>query len=452
MKDEIEPLEVFTVPPSSSILHPRGAPCATAPNSSLARGPRFQLGETPRQAGMLFSAHTISMGLGFLSTLILGRGMEPAEMGRFALCQTIVLIAGLFFEVGVFPAGARVLALAKEPEAEARAVGALVLMAAAIGAALSLFIAAAAIPIDLIFSKDIRWVLIATSALAFFQPFQSLVESSCQGLNRIKLLSAFQLLSSLVNLLILIALAVAGRLTASTALGAYLAAIGVAAVWTVSRMRPRFKDRGRYIRLTLKETRSYGLNIYLARITGTVSTRLDNLVIGYFLGLNLLGLYAVAQKLSSPVLTIARSLAITRFRAFTKLSSIPARIVRWNTAVLILGAAGVAIVGPFALPYIFPSYAEAAPLFVPLAFWNLFSGLFQPYNMFLASHGRGAEIRNIAVTITFAEFIGLIICVPRFGIQGAAWAAAAAMALDYALALYYYQKFKQTLEQDTAIK
>ncbi|HWP42991.1 MAG TPA: lipopolysaccharide biosynthesis protein [Blastocatellia bacterium] len=413
--------------------------------SDLAIG--LRLGETTRQAGLLFSAHTVSMGAGFLSGLVMATWMEPAELGRFTLCLTIVVLAGLFFEVGIFSSGSRVLALAADQESERRGIGAMVLMAAGIGIALSIFIAAAAIPIELIFHADVRWALITAAAFVFLQPFHQLVEQCCQGLNRIRTLSVFQLLNSGSNLLVLIALALTGTLNAVSALISYLAAIGIASAWTLIQLRPMFDDNKRFIKLTLKETRAYGLNIYLSRITGNISTRFDNLAIAYFLvDLAPLGMYAIAQKLSSPIVTIARVVAITRFRAFTKLSRVPPRIVRWNAGVLLVTSASLALAGPLFLGHIFPKYSEAALLLVPFAAWNLFAGLFQPYQMFLASHGRGSEIRNITAIVALAGSAGVIAVVPRYGIMGAAWTAAGAMALDYVLTLYYYQRFRRTLE------
>jgi O-antigen/teichoic acid export membrane protein len=376
--------------------------------------------------------------------------MEPGEFGRFAFCLSVVTLLDLIIEFGFFPAGARVLALAKDEVAERRALGSLILIALAVGAALALAVAALAIPIDLIFETDVRWLLVATAGFAFFRPFQTLVEQSCQGLNRIKSLSIFQMLLASSYLLMLAGLALSNRLTAGSALVANLTAIGLASLLTLARLRPRFDDLSRYVKVTLKESRGYGANVYLARLTGAVATQVDNLVVTYFAGTPMLGLYALAQKLSNPISTISRTLAITRYRAFVKLDSIPKRITRWNVAVLVVLAIGLAVLGPFALKILFPKYVGASNLLLPFAAFSLFAGLFQPYNMFLASHGRGAEMRNIAVMVSLATLAGLLLTVPRYGVVGAAWTGAAAMALDYVLYLHYYQKFKRTLARSSA--
>jgi O-antigen/teichoic acid export membrane protein len=413
-------------------------PPDTGPSTN---GFRFKLGETTKQAGMLVSAQTASMFAGFLASIILGRWMEPAEMGRFAFCLSIILVTSLFFEFGVSSSGARVLALTRDRQGERQALGALVLMTLAISVAFSLFIAAAAEPIDLIFSKDVRWLLVATAALSFFQPFQLFIEQSCQGLNQIRRLSVFQLVMSACYLLALILLVAMHRLTAGTALGAYLAGTAVASVLTLIRMRPSFKGASRYVKLTLKETRGYGFNLYLARISGMASSRSDQLAIGYFLAQTApLGMYAQAQKFSNPIAMIGRSLAVTRFRAFARLERVPSRITRWNAAALVAASIALIALGPIVLKLVFPKYSEAAPLLVPFAAMNFFVGLFQPYNIFLASHGRGAELRNIVLVVGVVMITGLVVTVPRFGIAGAAWTSAASMALDYVLHLYYYRR------------
>ena len=414
---------------------------------------RFFSKETPRQTGMLFSAQTASMFAGFFASIIQGRCMEPGEMGRFAFCLTIIVVISLVFEFGISSAGARVLALAGDRGGERQALGALVLMTLAISLAFAVFIVAAAKPIDLIFHKDVRWLFTATAALAFFQPFQLFIEQSCTGLNQIRRLSIFQLTVSGSSLLALLVLAATHRLTAGTALGAYLAGIGVASIWTLIRMQPNFKGASRYIKLTLKETRGYGLNLYLARISGMASSRTDQLAIGYFLrGTAPLGTYAIAQKFSNPIAMMGRSLATTRFRAFARLTRVPERITRWNAAAVISASIALVVLGPIVLRFVFPKYSEAVPLLVPFAAMNLFVGLFQPYNIFLASHGRGAELRNIVLISGAATIAALVIAVPRFGIAGAAWTGAGAMALDYILHLLYYRRFRRTLEDANPAK
>lgn len=401
--------------------------------------PRF--GETVRQSGLLFSAQSVSTAMNLLVSVALMRWLESAEMGRLAFSLGVILLANLFFELGIFAAGSRVLALARDKHDEHRALGALVLLAAVLGAALSLFLAAVAVPVDRFFQIDVRWLLLAAAGLAFFQPFQMMIELSCQGLNRIRQLAVFQMLMTGCYLLALLALGFVGRLTAKAALLAYLSATGIAALVTLAQLRPDFHNVSFYVRQTLREARRYGLNLYLARITGTASTRLDSFVIQFFIANPAqLGLYDRAQKLGNPIANLSRALAITRFRAFANIRRVPERITRWNAVILVCAALGMATVGPVLLQWFFPKYADAAPLLIPFAVYNLFGGLFQPYNAFLAARGHSAALRNIAIVVAVVSITGLLIAVPLFGTLGAASAGAVTMLVDYLLHLYYYRK------------
>jgi O-antigen/teichoic acid export membrane protein len=421
----------------------------TVAASPRRRVPASLFGETVRQAGMLFTAQSGALVAGLLISLIQARFMEPAEMGRFAFCLAIIIVGGVFFDFGLFSAGARVLALERDPNRQRRALGALVILTIIVSLAFTAFIAAASLPIDAIFKKDVHWLLLGTAALAFFQPFQYFIELGCQGLNRIRLLSGFQLLMSGTYLLTLVALAASHHLNAGLALAAYLVGIAVATVWTVVRLQPSFKGAMPYLRMTVRQTREYGLNLYFARITGVASSRADQLLIAYFLtDAAPLGIYAIVQKFANPITMLGRSVALTRFRAFAQLPRVPGRLTRWNAAMLASAALGLMFIGPMAIHFFFPRYDEGARLLVPFAIANLFAGLFQPYNIFLSSHGRGAEVRNIAAAVAVSSLVGLSITVPRYGIKGAAWTAVAVMALDYLLHLYYYQKFRRTLESD----
>ena len=438
---------IVTPETSSADSLESGHTVSTAARSRLsARLSALLLGETARQSGLLFSAQTGSLAAGLLISLILARWMEPAEMGRFAFCVALIAVGGVFFEFGIFSAGARVLALEHNNERQRQALGALVILTAMAGLAFSLFLAAASLPIDTIFKKDVRWLLLTTAALAFFQPFQYFIELSCQGLNRIRTLSVFQLLMSGVYLLTLIALAAVHRMTAGLALCAYLGGIAIATMWTLVRLRPRFTGAWPYVRTTIGQARQYGMNLYFARITGIASSRADQLVIAFFLpDAALLGIYAIVQKFANPITMLGRSVAITRFRAFAQMTRVPARIMRWSALLLAAAALGLLIAGPLAIRFLFSRYSSGVGLLLPFALANVFGGLFQPLNIFLSSHGRGAEVRNIAATAALASVLGLSFAVPRYGIAGAAWTGAAVMALDYGLHLYYYERFRRML-------
>lgn len=436
MIDQAEPIETGS---QTAVYDGRGG--------SRWRSVFFKVGETPRQAGILFTAQMGSMVATFVSTLVQTRWMSPSEFGHYVFCITVIVIAGLIIELGIFPAGGRVLALLHDRKDQRNALGAIVLLSLLDGLLLAVALISFSGLLSKLFKLDVQDLLIVAGLTAIFLPLQRVVEEACQGLNEIRRLSQFQITMSVGQLVLFLALGVSHKLTATTAIIAYSAGIAIASIWTIGNLRPGFHSLNRFARKTLAETKSYGFNAYLGRITATTTTRLDNLIVTYFLGAAPLGIYFTAQKFSGPITTMSRSLAITSFRVFASLKSIPSRITRWNTIALVVSSAALALAGPVVLRLLFPpKYAAAATLLIPFALLNFFQGLFQPYNIFLAAHGRGAELRNTAVIFTIVSIVGLLVLTPRFGVDGAAWSGVIAMTINYLLNFVYYRNLKNRLE------
>src|SRR5262249_54096198 len=161
------------------------------------------------------------------------------------------------------------------------------------------------------------------------------------------------LLSSGVYLGTLAALAAAHHLSAGLALAAYLSGIALATIWTLARLRPRFRGASAYLRTTLRQAREYGMNLYFARITGIASSRADQLVIAFFLIDSApLGIYAIIQKFANPLTMLGRTVAVTRFRAFAQMKRIPTRITVWSTLILCTLAVGLIGIGPIVIRFL----------------------------------------------------------------------------------------------------
>jgi O-antigen/teichoic acid export membrane protein len=81
-------------------------------------------------------------------------------------------------------------------------------------------------------------------------------------------------------------------------------------------------------------------------------------------------------------------------------------------------------------------------LMLPLALAFGFSGLSKPFTHFLMAKGFGKIVRNISITVPVINILLNLFLIPKFGINGAAWAAFIAYGLDLGLCWYYYNKSK----------
>lgn len=413
-----------------------------------------------RQTVVLYGAQLLSMALNFGFTIILGRAMSTEDYGVYSFCFfSVVFFLSYLFEFGAFSAGARLLAIAADREEERRLLGALCIVGLGIGALFSLVIAASGPVVETILAQSghadasVTGPLLAAAPLAFAIPLQQLAEQACQGTNRIGALAALRLALPVASIALVSALyAFAGHLSPAPAICAYLGGYLVSAVVVLAMLRPTFAVRRDDFDRIFAAVREFGLDLYAGRVVGMMSTRLDQILIPLLPGVGprRWGAYRIAQQVSEPVSSLARTLATTRFKAFANSREVPVAIERWN--ILIVGAAAAALAGLgwFAFEIIFPNkFRNARPLFVPFAFATFFAGLLQPYNMFLTAHGRGRSLRNISLALGVLNVVGLCVSVYYYGLAGAAWFAVAAMAFNFALHLYYYRKLLKELEKQT---
>lgn len=414
-----------------------------------------RLGEASRQTLVLYAAQMLSLALSFVFVAALGRAMGDESYGVYSFCaQSVIVYVGFLFEFGAFSAGQRLLAVAESVEEERRVLGALTATALAIGVLFAAVVAALGPAVDAALAHyhptdaPVAGTLLAAAPLAIAVPLQTLAEFACQGANRIGVYAAFRLATPIAELAILGVFMLSGvAITPYPALVSYFGGILVASGFALAALRPSPRVGREDFAALGRAVREFGLNIYAGRVVAQMSSRVDQVVIPFFVGTRRWGAYSIAQRVTDPVSSLARSLATTRFKAFANAKEADAAIVRWNAALLGIAAAGVAALGPVAFRIVFPNkFRNALPLFLPFALATFFAGLLQPYNVFLTAHGEGRALRNISLAVGAANLVGVPAFAYRYGLAGAAWYAVGSMAFNFALHLYYYRKLRKTLE------
>jgi O-antigen/teichoic acid export membrane protein len=414
--------------------------------------------EASRQTAVLYGAQLLSMALNFVFLVIVAKAMSQEDYGVYSFCvASVLMFLSYLFEFGVFSAGARLLAIAADRDEERRLLGTLCVAGLGIGLLFAAVIALAGPLVDLFLrgsghmDAPVAGTLLAAAPLAAALPLQQLADNACQGTNRIGALATLRLANPVASIAIVLALLTSlDHLSPLPAVVAFLGGQLAAAVLVLALLRPSF-DVGRAdVARLAAAVREFGLDLYTGRVVGMMSTRLDQILIPFFVGPRRWGAYSIAQRVSEPVSNIARTLATTRFKAFANAREVPIGLVHWNMAIVSAAATALAGVGPFVFVLIFPNkYRNALPLLFPFALAMLFAGLLQPYNMFLTAHGRGRSLRNISLALGAVNLVGLPAFAYRYGLAGAAWFAVVAMVFNFALHLYYYRKLLVELRTET---
>lgn len=394
-----------------------------------------------RQTVALFLAQTVNVLLGVAVTALNARALSVEEYGAFSFALVVIIFVAWFFDFGLFAAGSRIIALAREKTEERRIIGTLIVLSLGLGISFSVVLLIVSLFIDSLFRSNIGVVLLTLSPLVAVFPFQAMFVSTLRGGNEIGKLATYTILPRLLYLgAILVALKMSA-LTLSMTLTLNIATLAAATIIIAVVSRPIFRGWKENVTTILVETRQYGLHIYSGTIVDNLTFGSDKLLISYFLGTVAVGFYSVAQTLTMPISLMSRSLATSVFKDFTLHDKIPLKLSLANFLWLLVAGAAVVFLGEFLIKKIFTDkYLSALEVVPYLTVSAVFTGLNQLYHSFLMAHRQGQYVRNMSIASSSLNVIGNVVLIYKFGVIGAALSAILTYVLNYAMNLYYYQK------------
>ncbi len=295
-------------------------------------------------------------------------------------------------------------------------------------------------------------IILAWAAL----PLQLLISyfsGILQGQQRIKTLSALQVLQSAAMLLwgAVLLLGLHSGVSGG-ALAVVLAwALNLALLMALLR-REGVRFRPRWDRQALRATMNYGLRGYIGTLLQYFNYRLDTFLVNYFIGAAQVGLYSVAVTLAEllwylphavgfVIMPKAASSDARAMNAFTP------RVLLVTLGLTLLGGLGLALVGPWLIRWIFsPAFSAAYPALLWLLPGVVLLGAGKVLTNEIA--GRGFPHYNaISSAVTLLVTVALdLTLIPRSGIVGAAQASTVAYSLGFGLALFFYRRVaRQTI-------
>jgi stage V sporulation protein B len=394
-----------------------------------------------RQTVSLFLAQTVNVLLGVAVTALNARALSVEEYGAFSFALVVIIFVAWFFDFGLFAAGSRIVALAREKTEEKRIIGTLIVLSLVLGISFSAVLVLVSFFVDSLFRSNIGVVLLALSPLVAVFPFQAMFVSTLRGGNEIGKLATYTILPRLLYLgAILVALKMSA-LTLSMTLTLNIGTLAVATIIIAAVSRPIFRGWKENVRRILVETRQYGLHVYSGTIVDNLTFGSDKLLISYFLGTVAVGFYSVAQTLTMPISLMSRSLATSVFKDFTLYDRIPVKLNLANLLWLLMAGAAILFLGEFLIKKIFTDkYLSALEVVPYLTVSAVFTGLNQLYHSFLMAHRKGQYVRNMSIASSSLNVIGNVVLIYKFGVIGAALSAILTYVLNYAMNLYYYQK------------
>jgi O-antigen/teichoic acid export membrane protein len=255
------------------------------------------------------------------------------------------------------------------------------------------------------------------------------------GESRWRLYAATRVVGSVVPVLAIVALALAGWLTVASAAAAYL--LGGLLGGLLLLQRVRGIGRLSFHRDRARGAAGFGAKSWLSQVAGTANNRLDQALMAGLVSSRQLGLYAVAVTIAS--ITHGLSLAVSS-ALFPRIAEgdreIAARSCRMTTCFVLVVGGALAVASPAMIPFVFGGeFDDAVPMVivllvasVPLAASVVLAAALVAANE--PGAAMRAELVALAVTIP-----ALVLFVPGTGGLGAATISLIAYALRLAVAL-----------------
>lgn len=221
--------------------------------------------------------------------IVLTRLLDPEAFGLVAMASVFTAFISIFTEQGLGQAIVQREYL--EPEHLDTAFWTNLI----IGSGLTLFgILVSGIVARIYNEPELQAIVAALSFTLLFTALSSTQQALLQRELDFRALSIRNLVAAIIGGVGGVVLALIGAgVYALVARTLITGAVGVLILWSVSPWRPGF----RYSRAHFQDLFGFGMSMVGVRITNFIRTRLDDFLIGYFLGAEMLGIYSVAYRL-----------------------------------------------------------------------------------------------------------------------------------------------------------
>ncbi len=393
--------------------------------------------------GIVFSFATQKLNTNYLS--------GPQEYGVVTAALAIFTFIYMFFEFGIFTSGARLLTQCKTEHDTRKMYGTLLVFVFFISVFFSVMMSICSAFMPFIYSSEqLRQVMTLAGLLAWVYPLQFFIQETASGSGKIYELSLFTVMSKFLYTASLGLAVMLGNVNSMLSLLLNLGAMGLSGLWVLYLHKPIFEGWKENIPALKKEIREYGWHIYVARAISSPAFNLSSVLIPYFNPMASSAYFAVGSSLYAPMSMASQSISSTLYKNFSKQNKLKKRLIVINASVLIIMGIAIYYGAPTLIHLVANErYIMVIPLMLPLVLAGFFQGLYQPFNYFVLSQGKGVWTRQISIAGTIFDIVSTITLVSMYGLLGACWQAVASRVFWAGMMYYNYGRTVRSLAQNT---
>lgn len=416
---------------------------------------RSRMGKISRQSGVYFAGTILTTGVGYFFRIYLARALGAEALGLYALGMSLVGLLSVFNALGLPTSAQRFIAeyagTRDYPRLGAFLRGSLGLLAGGnllLGALL--IFAGPWIAVHFYHSPSLSKYLWAFALIMFFgvlNTFLGQAMAGYQGVTRRTFITHFVgTPANIVFAVILISMgfSLSGYLAAQVMSAFLVLSLLTMSLWNMTPVQAR-----RVAGFSLsKEVKTFSAAAFVVALVEFVLGQADKIVLGHYLNAAQVGIYAVAMALVSFVPIALQSVnqiftpniaELHALGSHALLQKLYTTLTRWVVILTLPLAAGI-IAFPNALMGIFgPAFQSGAYVLIIGTLGQLINCGVGSVGCLLLMSGQQLQIVKIQA-VNAVLMLGLcLVLVPRFGIAGAAIAAATSVAVTnmWALASVY---------------
>jgi O-antigen/teichoic acid export membrane protein len=372
--------------------------------------------------GLLTISQLISLGFGFISSIIIANSLGIKKFGIFTFYFSITSIFLLFFRFGYFSSIGVLIVKTNNKKRQSELIGAGFVLSILIGVIYSLFLFLISNYIDDFFKSNIRNFIINTLVFLIFLPLTMYINQVVQSLNKYKPLIIYNILSASISFIIILFLYFSHILSIEYLIFAKIIpmSIVILSVFIIC-FNMKFSNLFKNLAIINLKNRKHGFHLYLGQIVDQSIYKSDELMIQYFVGNSELGLYKIAQQLINPFGILAKNYAFSKFKIIAKSSFIDKKFQKNIFLISIYSIITSLIFSYIVINYFYiDEYKFAFYIVIILSFAVFINSITQLYNIFLTSHSMGKYSKNANFRMAFFNLIGNFVLIPILSGLGAA--------------------------------
>jgi len=373
-----------------------------------------------KQILSMLTSSALGIGLGIGTSVINTRLLGPESFGDFKFIQSIFNIMMIFFSVGIFHTGGRLIADKQFQHIRKKIFGGLFGLTFLIS---GLFIATVFVSSyvqEYIFDNNLGYIIRYAAPFTFVFVFKVALDKFMEGDNLIHELAIFQIAPKVLYVVFILVASLVLELNLMIVLGVFLLTQLVSTVYGYSKFSPDFWGFSETSKLIFTENKNHGFQIYIGALVSNGTLHLSSFIIAYYLDNTNVGYFNLANTIATPLSMIPQVVGTAYFKDFANSDRIPKKVISSTILISLLAFGAFILMIKYVIVFLYSEdYLPVVTLIYYISFAYVIQGLYLVLNRFLSAHGIGKELKNASFIRGAVNIIGFVVLIKLIGTVGA---------------------------------